>query len=93
MIDIGECRLCQRAQGLAFDHDQHLRPTNRFQPYAVAGELAIRAAVLAERKERRVPIRRQSDVNGRVHFMLQVPYPILLAYLAVDPLDRAELFT
>ena len=74
-------------------HDQHLRPTNRFQPCAVAGELAIRAAVLTERKERRVPIRRQSDVNGRVHFMLQVAYPIPLAYLAVDPLDRAELFT
>ena len=76
MIDVGECRLRQRPQRLAL-HNQHIAARSTVSSRTpVAGELAVRGAVLPERKQRRVPIRRHSDGNGGVHFMLQVAYPI-----------------
>jgi hypothetical protein len=57
VVDIGEGRFRERAQRLAFDHDE-LVPARAFDPHAIGGELAVRRGVATEREQRGVLIRR-----------------------------------
>src|SRR5262249_58794944 len=63
VVDIGERRFRERAQRLAFDHDE-LVFARAFQPYAIGGELAVGRGVATEREQRGGAVRRGGVLRG-----------------------------
>src|SRR3982074_1032673 len=70
MIDVAECGFAERPQRLARYH-QHVLAQHLLDPHAFGRDLLVGRGVLAERKQRRVLVRRNGgwigDGGGGVH--------------------------